>query len=341
VPPEHRHRLSRREFLEAALSAAAGTLLPAFARADYRFPVARAVHHNAGTLLPAFARADGANGPAVRTMLTRSIPSSVSAERLPVIGMGTWNTFDVGPNAAERAPLLDVLKVFYEHGARVIDSSPMYGQAERTTGDLVHQLGKRAETFFATKVWTSGRERGIAQIGESLKLLRAAPLDLLQIHNLLDWRTHIATLRRMKDEGKLRYIGVTHYTTSAYEELERVLRTERCDFVQFNYSIATRDAERRLLPFCRDHGIAVLINRPFEEGALFTRVRGRELPAYAKEIDCTSWAQFFLKYIVSHPAVTCVIPATSRATHMRDNVQAGFGRLPDEDMRRRMARELD
>ncbi|MFO7304485.1 MAG: aldo/keto reductase [Gammaproteobacteria bacterium] len=274
-------------------------------------------------------------------MLTRVIPSSPNAERLPVIGMGTWNTFDVGPRAEERAPLLDVLKVFYEYGARVIDSSPMYGQAERTTGDLVHQLGKRADTFLATKVWTNGREKGIAQIERSMQLLRAVQLDLLQIHNLVDWRTHIATLRKLKDEGLVRYIGVTHYTVSAHETLEQVLRTEQLDFVQFNYSLGTRAAERRLLPFCRDHGIAVLINRPFEEGALFTRVRGRELPPYASEFDCTSWAQFFLKYIISHPAVTCVIPATSRSAHMRDNAQAGFGRLPDEAARRRMVQELE
>ncbi len=292
----------------------------------------------AGAVLPGLARAAGA--PA-NIMLTRRIPSSPSAEELPIIGMGTWNTFDVPPKADERAPLLDVLKVFYESTARVIDSSPMYGEAERTTGDLVHQLGKRAETFFATKVWTSGRDKGVAQIEQSLRLLRTTRLDLLQIHNLLDWRTHVSTLRRMKDDGALRYMGVTHYTVSAHGDLEKVLRTERFDFAQFNYSIATRQAEQRLLPFCREHGIGVLINRPFEEGALFTRVRGKKLPAYAKEFDCTSWAQFFLKFIVSHPAVTCVIPATSRATHMRDNVQAGFGRLPDEKMRQRMAKELE
>lgn len=274
------------------------------------------------------------------SLLRRTIPKG-AGESLPVIGMGTWNTFDVGPSAAERAPLLDVLKAFYEAGARVIDSSPMYGQAERATGDMVQQLGKHAETFFSTKVWTTGRDKGIAQIEQSMRLLRTQRLDLLQVHNLVDWRTHLGTLRRLKDEGRVRYIGVTHYTVSAHDDIEAVLRAEKLDFAQFNYSLATRDAEQRLLPFCRDHGIAVLVNRPFEEGALFTRVRGRKLPAYAAEFDCNSWAQFFLKYIVSHPAVTCVIPATSRVTHMRDNLQAGIGRLPDEKMRQRMASELE
>lgn len=275
-----------------------------------------------------------------KTMLTRPIPRAANSESLPVIGMGTWNTFDVGTNGDERAPLLDVLKAFYEAGSRLIDSSPMYGEAERTTGDLVQQLGKRAQTFVATKVWTTGRDNGVAQIEQSMRLLKSPRLELLQIHNLLDWRTHLPTLRRLKDEGKLRYIGATHYTVSAHEDLEQVLTSERLDFAQFNYSLATREAEQRLLPMCKERGIAVLINRPFEEGALFTRVRGKKLPAYAREFDCASWAQFFLKYIISHPAVTCVIPATSRVTHMRDNLQAGFGRLPDEKMRQRMVKEL-
>jgi diketogulonate reductase-like aldo/keto reductase len=281
-----------------------------------------------------------ASQPPPRMMIQRKIPSSAEGETVPVIGMGTWNTFDVGASSEDRAPLLDVLKVFYESGARVIDSSPMYGEAERTTGDLVQQMGKQAQTFFATKVWTSGRDKGIAQIDQSMRLLRTSRLDLLQIHNLLDWRTHVATLRDLKSRGKLRYIGVTHYNVSAHDDLRSVLQAERFDFAQFNYSIATREAERTLLPFCQERGIAVLINRPFEEGALFTQVRSRKLPGYAAEFDCKSWAQFFLKYILSHPAVTCVIPATSRSTHMRDNIQAGFGKLPDQKMRERMAKEL-
>ena len=274
-------------------------------------------------------------------MATRKIPSATNNESVPVIGMGTWNTFDVSGSSSERAPLQKVLEVFYAAGARLIDSSPMYANAEGVTGDLVQKLGKQASTFYATKVWTSGRDKGVAQIEHSLRAMKTPRLDLLQIHNLLDWRTHAETLRQLKSDGKIRYSGVTHYTVGAHSEIEAVLRTERFDFAQFNYSIGTRAAEQRLLPYCQDHGIGVLINRPFEEGGLFTRVGNRKLPGYAKEIDCTSWAQVFLKYIVSHPAVTCVIPATSRAEHMQDNLQAGFGPMPDAAMRERMAKDFD
>lgn len=274
-------------------------------------------------------------------MATRKIPSATNNESVPVIGMGTWNTFDVSGSSSERAPLQKVLEVFYAAGARLIDSSPMYANAEGVTGDLVQKLGKQASTFYATKVWTSGRDKGVAQIEHSLRAMKTPRLDLLQIHNLLDWRTHAETLRQLKSDGKIRYSGVTHYTVGAHSEIEAVLRTERFDFAQFNYSIGTRAAEQRLLPYCQDHGIGVLINRPFEEGGLFTRVGNRKLPGYAKEIACTSWAQVFLKYIVSHPAVTCVIPATSRAEHMQDNLQAGFGPMPDAAMRERMAKDFD
>jgi len=274
-------------------------------------------------------------------MATRKIPSATNNESVPVIGMGTWNTFDVSGSSSERAPLQKVLEVFYAAGARLIDSSPMYANAEGVTGDLVQKLGKQASTFYATKVWTSGRDKGVAQIEHSLRAMKTPRLDLLQIHNLLDWRTHAETLRQLKSDGKIRYSGVTHYTVGAHSEIEAVLRTERFDFAQFNYSIGTHAAEQRLLPYCQDHGIGVLINRPFEEGGLFTRVGNRKLPGYAKEIGCTSWAQVFLKYIVSHPAVTCVIPATSRAEHMQDNLQAGFGPMPDAAMRERMAKDFD
>jgi len=274
-------------------------------------------------------------------MATRKIPSATNNESVPVIGMGTWNTFDVSGSSSERAPLQKVLEVFYAAGARLIDSSPMYANAEGVTGDLVQKLGKQASTFYATKVWTGGRDKGVAQIEHSLRAMKTPRLDLLQIHNLLDWRTHAETLRQLKSDGKIRYSGVTHYTVGAHSEIEAVLRTERFDFAQFNYSIGTRAAEQRLLPYCQDHGIGVLINRPFEEGGLFTRVGNRKLPGYAKEIGCTSWAQVFLKYIVSHPAVTCVIPATSRAEHMQDNLQAGFGPMPDAAMRERMAKDFD
>jgi diketogulonate reductase-like aldo/keto reductase len=275
-----------------------------------------------------------------RRLVERRIPSSKTGESLPVIGMGTWNTFDVGASADERAPLLEVLEAFYAGGARLIDSSPMYGAAERVTGDLVAQLGRRANTFYATKVWTSGREKGLAQIEQSLRLFKTSKLDLLQIHNLLDWRTHATTLRTLKSEGRIRYSGVTHYTVGAHADLEATLRAERFDFAQFNYSIATRAAEQRLLPFCQERGVAVLINRPFEEGDLFTRVRNRKLPGYAAELGCASWAQFFLKFIASHPAVTCVIPATSRVTHMNDNLRAGLEPMPDAKMRERMAKDF-
>lgn len=274
-------------------------------------------------------------------LVKRKIPSATNGESVPVIGMGTWNTFDVGGGASERAPLVKVLEMFYAAGARLIDSSPMYGNAESVTGDLVQQLGKQSSTFYATKVWTSGRDKGLAQIEHSLRAMKTPRLDLLQIHNLVDWRTHVATLRQLKSDGRIRYAGVTHYTVGAHSEIEAVLRAERFDFAQFNYSIGTRAAEQRLLPYCQEHGIGVLINRPFEEGGLFTRVRNRKLPGYAKEIGCTSWAQVFLKYIVSHPAVTCVIPATSRPEHMQDNLQAGFAPLPDAALRERMAKDFD
>ncbi len=274
------------------------------------------------------------------SMLKRRIPASADGETIAAIGMGTWTTFDVGASAAERASLTDVLKAFYASGAELIDSSPMYGSSEAVTGDLVQQLGRQASTFYATKVWTSGRQQGVAQIGQSMRLLKTSRLDLLQIHNLLDWRTHSVTLRALKAEGKIRYAGVTHYTTGAHADLESTMRNESFDFAQFNYSIATRAAEQRLLPFCQERGIAVLVNRPFEEGALFAQVRNRKLPAYAAELGCTSWAQFFLKFIISHPAVTCVIPATSRVTHMQDNLKAGTGVLPDASLRLQMAKDF-
>ncbi len=265
----------------------------------------------------------------------RPIPST--GETLPVIGLGTWRTFDVGASAAERAPLREVLERFVALGGRVIDPSPMYGTAEQVAGDLAAGLRARDKLFLATKVWTRGRERGLAQMEQSLRRLRAERLDLLQIHNLLDWRTHLRTLREWKEAGRVRYIGVTHYTASSYDELERVLRAERLDFVQVNYSVGEPEAERRILPLAADRGVAVLVNRPFSEGDLFKRVRARPLPPWAGEIDCESWAQLMLKWIVAHPAVTCAIPATSRSEHLVDNMKAGVGRLPDAAMRDRIA----
>jgi diketogulonate reductase-like aldo/keto reductase len=284
--------------------------------------------------------ASASGGGQPQRMHERRIPRAQGGESLPVIGMGTWNTFDVGSNAAERAPLAEVLQAFFAAGAKVIDSSPMYGHAEAVTGDLVQQLRKQPNTFYATKVWTSGRDKGLAQIERSMLLLKTPQLDLLQIHNLVDWRAHAQTLRSLKEEGRIRFTGITHYTAAGHSEIESVLSAERFDFAQFNYSIATRGAEQRLLPYCQERRVGVLINRPFEEGALFLKVGGRKLPGYAAEIGCTSWAQFFLKFIASHPAVTCVIPATSRVTHMRDNLQAGFGPMPDAKLRERMAKDF-
>ena len=215
----------------------------------------------------------------------------------------------------------------------MIDSSPMYGTAESVAGDLATELAVTDKLFFATKVWTSGREAGVAQIEQSFRRFRTKRLDLLQIHNLLDWKTQLRTLRDFKQTGRIRYVGVTHYTASAYDELERVLRSEPLDFLQVNYSVGEREAERRILPLAAERGIAVLVNRPFSEGGLFQRVRGKALPAWASEIGCESWAQLLLKWVLANPAVTCVIPATSRPEHLVDNMKAGVGALPDDKMR--------
>jgi diketogulonate reductase-like aldo/keto reductase len=268
---------------------------------------------------------------AASSILTRPIPSS--GEAIPVVGLGTWRTFDVGPAPAERAPLKTVLQRFVELGGRVIDSSPMYGTAESVAGDLAAELAVTDKLFFATKVWTSGREAGVAQIEQSFRRFRTKR----QIHNLLDWKTQLRTLRDFKQTGRIRYVGVTHYTASAYDELERVLRSEPLDFLQVNYSVGEREAERRILPLAAERGIAVLVNRPFSEGGLFQRVRGKALPAWASEIGCESWAQLLLKWVLGNPAATCVIPATSRPEHLGDNMKAGVGALPDEKMRNQIA----
>jgi len=271
-------------------------------------------------------------------MLRRPIPAS--GETIPVVGLGTWRVFDVGGSPSERGPLKDVLKSLVELGGRVVDSSPMYGAAESVVGDLASELAITDKLFLATKVWTSGRDAGVAQMEQSLKRLRAQRLDLIQIHNLLDWRTHLRTLREWKAAGRIRYLGVTHYTASAYDELERVLRAEALDFIQVNYSLGEREAERRILPLARDRGVAVLANRPFAEGDLFRRVRSEPVPPWAAEFDCDSWAQFFLKWILAHPAVTCAIPGTSRPQHLVDNLKAAVGKLPDAATRDRMAAHI-
>jgi aryl-alcohol dehydrogenase-like predicted oxidoreductase len=272
------------------------------------------------------------------SMLTRRIPRT--GEELPAIGLGTWQTFDVGATEAARAPLLEVLRAFLAAGGRVIDSSPMYGRAEAVTGDLLARLSGAPRPFLATKVWTRGREAGEAQIRESMHRLRADPLDLLQIHNLLDWETHLPTLRDLQARGRIRYVGITHYAETAFDELERVLRTQRVDFVQLPYSVSSREVERRLLPAAAETGTAVLVMRPFEEGALLRRVKGRPVPPWAGELEATTWSQLFLKFILSHPAVTAVLPATANPKHLAENVQAGLGPLPDEHLRRRIVEAL-
>jgi len=268
-------------------------------------------------------------------MLTRPIPST--GEEIPVIGLGTWRAFDVGADEATRRPLREVLRRFLDAGGRLIDSSPMYGRAEGVTGDLMAELPRHPRAFLATKVWTTGRERGADQMRRSAQLLRADVIDLMQIHNLVDWRTHLASLRRMKEEGHIRYIGITHYTTGALPELANILAREPgIDFVQLGYSLATRAAETEILPIAAAQGVAVIANQPLERGDMFRRVRGRALPDWAGEFDCTSWAQLFLKYILAEPAVTCVIPATGSPEHIEDNLAAGSGRLPDARQRQQI-----
>ena len=272
-------------------------------------------------------------------LMTRPVPQS--GEALPLIGAGTWQTFDVGADAAARAPLREVLKVFAAAGARVVDSSPMYGTSESVAGDLIAALGVREKLFIATKLWTSGRTEGLRQMEQSFQRLRAERMDLMQVHNLLDVATHTKTLEDWKQKGRVRYIGITHYTSSAYAEVERWLKSGQYDFLQINYSLAERESEKRVLPLARDLRAAVLINRPFAEGALFRRVKGKPLPSWAAEIGVQSWAQYFLKWIVSHPAVTCAIPGTAKPEHMLDNLGAGRGPLPDEAARKRMQQHFD
>ena len=269
-------------------------------------------------------------------IMAKPIPST--GEQVPVIGVGTWQTFDVGAGAAARAPLRDVLKLLDRN---IVDSSPMYGSSESVAGDLIAELGMRDKLFVATKVWTSGRDAGIRQMETSFKRLRVQQMDLMQVHNLVDVDTHTKTLKDWKAKKRVRYIGITHYTSSAYAEVERALKTKQYDFLQINYSLGERDSERRLLPLAQQLQVAVIANRPFGEGALFRRVKGKALPPWAAELGIASWAQFFLKWIVSHPAVTCAIPGTGNPKHMQDNLGAGMGKLPDEKERRKMTEFFD
>jgi diketogulonate reductase-like aldo/keto reductase len=284
----------------------------------------------AGTF-PPLAAAEG--------MRTRPIPSS--GEALPVVGLGTARQFDVASDPDTLAPLAQVISGLLERGGRVIDTAPMYGRAEAVLGHLLQAAGQRDSTFLATKVWTRGRAEGIREMKASMALLRTDTVDLMQVHNLIDWRTQMETLRAWKEEGIVRYTGMTHYRTDAFGELEEAVRASRPDFMQLNYSILTPTAEERLLPMAQDLGVAVLVNLPYERGEVFRRVQGKVLPPIAAELECDSWGQFFLKWILGHPAITCVIPGTSRPRHVIDNAGAGFGPLPDADQRARMRAALE
>ena len=325
-----KNALTRRELL-AAGGAAALALSGARALATPLSPpassaVGPATHTNTGITVP-------------KPMATRPIPRS--GEKLPCIGLGTWQSFDIKPedDPSRRA----VLEVLFAAGGTVIDSSPMYGRSEATVGRLLTAMGAQQKPFRATKVWTSGKESGVREMTRSLERMtvpQGRPFALMQVHNLQDVATHIPTLKAWKAEGRIRYIGVTHYMQSSFQALERWITKERLDFIQLPYSIAYRHAETRLLDAAKDTGTAVLVNRPFEAGELFRQVRGRPLPGWAKEIGAASWAQVFLKWLLGHPAVICPIPGTSKAKHMRDNAAAGVGPLPDAKLRERIAAEV-
>jgi diketogulonate reductase-like aldo/keto reductase len=283
--------------------------------------------------LQANAAGEVASGNAL-PLIQRPIPSS--GEMVPVMGMGTSRTFDTAGDAASLAPLKEVMSIFFAAGGKVIDSSPMYGNAETRVGDVLRAMPQRPPLFAATKVWTTGKERGIAQMEESAKRMDVKVFDLIAVHNLTDWKTQLATLKEWKAAGKVRYIGITTSHGRDHEALMDIMRAEPLDFVQFSYNIEDREVEQTLLPLAADRGIATMINRPYQQGALFGKTRDKPLPALAQELDCSSWAQFFLKFILGHPAVTCIIPATAIASHMTDNMKANFGRVPDAAQRGEM-----
>jgi diketogulonate reductase-like aldo/keto reductase len=287
----------------------------------------------AGMVLPFYASRAQAETES-SAMLTRAIPSS--GETLPVIGLGTWRTFDVHLAPDNRRQLEEVLSLFVKLGARVIDTSPMYGRAENVIGELTAALDIQDRLFLATKVWTRGRENGIQSIERSLSLLRAKQIDLMQVHNLVDVETQLATLREWKAQGRIRYLGITHYEAGAFEEVEKLMRSQQLDFVQINYSLMEPEAGERLLPLAQERGIAVLVNRPFGGGGLLNGTRSKPLPGWVSDFGCRSWPQFFLKWIVANSAVTCVIPATNKPPHLEENIQAGSGPLPDARTRQRM-----
>ncbi len=277
--------------------------------------------------------------PATGAAIRRAIPNS--GEEVPVIGMGSWITFNVGDSSRLRDARADVLKVFLERGSRVIDSSPMYGSSEDVIGYCLDKIGRRNELFGATKVWTPLDGHGVSQMAESRKLWGVEAFNLMQIHNLVNWEGHLDTLAADKAAGRMRYIGITTSHGSRHGEMERVIADQRIEAVQFTYNMIDRAAERRLLPMAAERGHAVVINRPFRRGELFRRFAKHPLPAWSAEIDCTGWAQFFLKFVVSHPAVTCAIPATSRVDHMVENMGALYGGLPDAALRARMSKYVE
>lgn len=311
----HQSRFCRRRFL-AALGAAAAQVWPEFATAQAGPPVT------------------GQGGDPI----TRPIHST--GERLPAVGLGTWLTFNVKPEPAHEAQLAPVLQTFFERGGAMVDSSPMYGLSEDVIGDLLKRTG-RERLFSATKIWTVGKALGRWQLERSRKLWGVPKFDLVHIHNMLDWRTHVETLKEMKAAGAVRYIGITTSHGARHDEMEQALTQERFDFVQLTYNLSDRRVEERLLPLATERGIAVVINRPFDGGSLFSVVGKNALPEWARQFDCDNWAQFFLKFVVSHPSVTCAIPATSKVEHLRQNIGALYGSLPDAALRTRMVKHID
>jgi len=270
-------------------------------------------------------------------MFKRIIPST--GELLPTIGLGTWQSFDV--DESNQSNLIPVLEELHKSGGRLIDSSPMYGRSETVIGNLTSKLQSRNDFFYATKVWTTGRQAGIDQMRSSMRKMQREKIDLMQIHNLLDWKTHLPVLREWKEAGIIRYIGITHYQDSMHDELAKIISSEKIDFVQFNYSINSLHAEKKLLKVAGDNGVATLINRPFGEGRLFEKVKGKNLPEWCDEFGIKNWSSFFLKFILADPNVTCVIPATSDVRHALDNFQAGADSIPDYELSRKMVRYLD
>ena len=268
-----------------------------------------------------------------RRMIARPVPSS--DEMVPVIGLGTYSVFDVESTPGQIATRHEIVDLLLDAGGSVVDTSPMYSRSEKVIGDIIASGAPRDAMFIATKVWTDGRDAGIEQISRSAELMNTDVIDLMQVHNLRDTAVHMRSIRELQEQGKIRYSGLTHYRAGAHDALAKAVREYRPQFLQINYSLAEREADQRLLPEAQDLGVAVIINRPYQAGGLFRAVRGRELPGWAREF-AASWGQFFLKFIISHPAVTCVIPATSKPNHMRDNIEAGFGELPDAAMRERM-----